>query len=60
MRTQAIAPRIDRFTFGDTSNAPGLITNTDFRDFVFTNPVRLWTANNTAVEKQASTILAAG
>ena len=42
------------------------ITDTDFRDFVFTNPVRLWTANNphffkgTAVEKQASTILAAG
>ena len=44
----------------------GLITDTDFRDFVFTNPVRLWTANNphffkgTAVEKQASTILPAG
>ena len=44
----------------------GLITDTDFRDFVFTNPVRLWTANNphffkgTAVEKQASTILAPG
>jgi len=44
----------------------GLITDTDFRDFVFTNPVRLWTANNpdffkgTAVEKQASSILAAG
>jgi hypothetical protein len=39
----------------------GLITDTDFRDFVFTNPVRLWTANNphffkgTAVEKQVST-----
>jgi hypothetical protein len=43
-----------------------LITETDFRDFVFTNPVRLWAANNpnffkgTAVEKQTSTILAAG
>jgi hypothetical protein len=43
----------------------GLITETDFRDFVFTNPVRLWAANNpnffkgTAVEKQASTILLA-
>jgi predicted TIM-barrel fold metal-dependent hydrolase len=44
----------------------GLITDTDFRDFVFTNPVKLWAANNpnffkgTAVEKQASAILAAG
>jgi hypothetical protein len=44
----------------------GLISDTDFRDFVFTNPVKLWAANNphffkgTAVEKEASTILTAG
>jgi hypothetical protein len=44
----------------------GLITDTDFRDFVFANPVRLWTANNphffkgTAIEKQVGKILAAG
>ena len=44
----------------------GLIGETDFRDFVFTNPVKLWAANNpnffkgTAVEKPASTILVVG
>jgi Amidohydrolase len=44
----------------------GLISDTDFRDFVFTNPVKLWAANNpnffkgTAVENPASTILVAG
>ena len=44
----------------------GLIDETDFRDFVFTNPVKLWAANNpnffkgTAVEKPASTILVVG
>jgi len=44
----------------------GLISEMDFRDFVFTNPVKLWTANNpnffkgTTVEKPASAVLAAG
>jgi predicted TIM-barrel fold metal-dependent hydrolase len=42
----------------------GLISDVDFRDFVFTNPLKLWTANNpnffkgTAVEQAANTILA--
>jgi hypothetical protein len=42
----------------------GLISDTDFLDFVFANPVRLWSANNpnffkgTAVEQAATTILA--
>ena len=43
-----------------------LISETDFRDFVFANPVRLWTANNpdffkgTVVEQEARAVLAAG
>jgi len=42
-----------------------LISESDFRDFVFANPVRLWAANNpdffngTVVEQQARTLLAA-
>jgi predicted TIM-barrel fold metal-dependent hydrolase len=42
----------------------GLISDADFRDFVFTNPVKLWAANNpnffkgTTVEQAANTILA--
>jgi predicted TIM-barrel fold metal-dependent hydrolase len=42
-----------------------LITGEDFRDFVFTNPVRLWAGNNpgfftdTVVEKQAKAVLTA-
>jgi predicted TIM-barrel fold metal-dependent hydrolase len=41
----------------------GLITEADFRDFVFANPVRLWAANEpdffkgTAVERQARALL---
>jgi hypothetical protein len=40
-----------------------LITQTDFRDFVFNNPVRLWAGNNsnffkgTVVEEQAKSVL---
>ena len=43
----------------------GLITEEDFRDFMFTNPVRFWGEANpnffkgTAVEKEAAAILAA-
>jgi predicted TIM-barrel fold metal-dependent hydrolase len=43
-----------------------LISESDFRDFVFANPVRLWAANNpdffngTVVEQQARALLAAG
>jgi hypothetical protein len=43
-----------------------LISEPDFRDFVFTNPVRLWAGNNpdffkgTAVEKEARALLAGG
>ena len=43
-----------------------LISESDFRDFVFANPVRLWAANNpdffkgTAVEQEARAVLAAG
>jgi len=41
----------------------GLITETDFRDFVFTNPVRLWAGNNpdffrgTVVQDQAKAVI---
>ncbi|MGA8568100.1 MAG: amidohydrolase family protein [Candidatus Binataceae bacterium] len=43
-----------------------LISEADFRDFVFTNPVRLWAGNNpdffkgTVVEQEARAVLAAG
>ena len=43
-----------------------LISDSDFRDFVFVNPVKLWAGNNpnffkgTAVEQAANTILAEG
>jgi hypothetical protein len=42
----------------------GLMTSTDLRDFVFTNPVRLWTATNpgffagTVVEGAAAAVSA--
>jgi len=42
----------------------GLITERDFRDFVFTNPVEFWAGMNpdffkgTRVEKEAATALA--
>ncbi len=41
----------------------GVITEEDFRDFVFTNPAELWAANRpdffkgTAVEKQVDALL---
>ena len=41
----------------------GLITDDDFRDFMFTNPVRFWGESNpdffkgTVVERQAAEIL---
>jgi predicted TIM-barrel fold metal-dependent hydrolase len=44
----------------------GIITEEDFRDFVFTNPVTLWTGMNpeffkgTLVEKQVDQLLASG
>ncbi len=44
----------------------GLITEEDFRDFMFTNPVRFWGEANpnffkgTAVEKEAAAVLGAG
>ena len=43
-----------------------LISEPDFRDFVFTSPVRLWAGNNpdffkgTVVEKKARAVLADG
>jgi hypothetical protein len=42
----------------------GTLTGEDFRDFVFTNPVTLWTAMNpeffkgTVVEREVSKLLA--
>jgi hypothetical protein len=44
----------------------GVITEADFRDFVFTNPTTLWTGMNpdffkgTVVEKPVSQFMAAG
>ena len=44
----------------------GLISEADFRDFVFANPVGLWAGNNpdffrgTVVEQEARAVLAAG
>jgi hypothetical protein len=43
-----------------------LLSEPDFRDFVFTNPVRLWAGNNpdffngTVVDKDARALLAGG
>jgi hypothetical protein len=44
----------------------GLISDDDFRDFVFTNPVKLWAGNNpnffkgTVVEQAARSVLSGG
>ena len=73
LEKRGLVVRVDRPINKDTELHPlarwqfqGAIPDEKRRAFVFTNPVRLWTANNphffncTAVERQASTILAPG